>query len=67
MIKALGLEVADIKSIEAASRTSNPYGGEVLYRGVKILQPYYYQSINGEIAVSVTVEFELTESQQQVG
>jgi uncharacterized protein YggE len=64
MVEALGLEVAGIKSIEASSGSSvNPYGGEILYRGVKLVQPYYYQSITGEISVSVTVEFELAASE----
>jgi len=65
MVESLGLEVKGIKSIEAAgSQGQNPYGGEILYRGVKILQPYYYQSINGDISVSVTVEFELGEANE---
>ncbi len=66
MVESLGLEVRGIKSIEAAgSSGQNPYGGgEILYRGVKIIQPYYYQSINGDISVSVTVEFELGEASE---
>lgn len=60
MAEPLGLEVKGIKSIEAASgQSQNPYGGEIFYRGVKIVQPYYYQAISGDISVSVTVEFEL--------
>jgi uncharacterized protein YggE len=66
MVEELGLELAGIKSIEAATGSSfNQYGGEVLYRGVKIVQPYYYQSITGDIAVSITVEFELAESEEE--
>ncbi|AFU59175.1 hypothetical protein DUF541 [Candidatus Nitrososphaera gargensis Ga9.2] len=62
MVEPLGLEVKGIKSIEAVgSQGQNPYGGDVFYRGVKILQPYYYQSINGDISVSVMVEFEIGE------
>jgi uncharacterized protein YggE len=65
MVEDLGFDVTGIKSIEAATGSSvSPYGGEVLYRGVKIVQPYYYQSISGDIAVSVTVEFELAESEE---
>jgi uncharacterized protein YggE len=65
MVEDLGFEVAGIKSIEAATGSSvSPYGGEVLYRGVKVVQPYYYQSISGDISVSVTVEFELAESEE---
>jgi hypothetical protein len=30
-----------------------------VYRGVKVLQPYYYQNLSGNISVSITVEFEL--------
>lgn len=65
MVDALGLEVTGIKSIEAATGSSNQYGGEVQYRGVKIVQPYYYQNIGGDISVSVTVEFELVESGEE--
>lgn len=65
MVEALGLEVAGIKSIEAATGSSiSPYGGEFMYRGVKIVQPYYYQSVSGDIAVSITVEFELAAGAQ---
>lgn len=66
MVESLGLEVKGIKSIEATgSQGQNPYGGEIFYRGVKILQPYYYQSISGDISVSVTVEFELGEPSEE--
>lgn len=65
MVEALGFDVMGIKSIEAATGSSlSPYGGEVLYRGVKVVQPYYYQSISGDISVSVTVEFELGASEE---
>jgi len=61
MVDDLGFEVAGIKSIEAATGSSiSPYGGEYMYRGVKIVQPAYYQAVSGDIAVSITVEFELT-------
>lgn len=60
MVVSLGLEIKGIKTIEAATgQGQNPYGGEILYRGVKILQPYYYQGIGGDLSVSVAVEFEL--------
>jgi uncharacterized protein YggE len=60
MTGSLGLEIKGIKSIEAGSgQTPNPYGGEIVYRGVKVLQPYSYQNVAGTISVSVTVEFEL--------
>lgn len=66
MVEALGLEVMGIKSIEAATgSTVSPYGGEFVYRGVKIVQPYYYQGVSGDISVSVTVEFELAEGEEQ--
>jgi uncharacterized protein YggE len=62
MVEALGLQVAGIKSIEADTGQSvSPYGGE-FYRGVKIVQPYYYQGVSGDVSVSVTVEFELAQS-----
>jgi uncharacterized protein YggE len=61
MVDDLGFEVAGIKSIEAATGSSiSPYGGEYMYRGVKIFQPAYYQAISGDIAISIAVEFELT-------
>jgi uncharacterized protein YggE len=60
MAQPLGLQVKGIKSIEAGtSQTPNPYGGDIVYRGVKVLQPYYYQNLSGNISVSITVEFEL--------
>ena len=60
MAQPLGLQVKGIKSIEAGtSQSPNPYGGDIVYRGVKVLQPYYYQNLSGNISVSVTVEFEL--------
>ncbi|HEX2556862.1 MAG TPA: SIMPL domain-containing protein [Nitrososphaera sp.] len=60
MAQPLGLQVTGIKSIEAGnSQSPNPYGGDIVYRGVKVLQPYYYQNLSGNISVSVTVEFEL--------
>jgi hypothetical protein len=63
MVEALGLQVAGIKSIEADTGQSvSPYGGEFLYRGVKIVQPYYYQGVSGDVSVSVTVEFDLAQS-----
>jgi uncharacterized protein YggE len=62
MVASLGLEIKGIKTIEAATgQGQNQYGGEILFRGVKILQPYYYQGISGDISVSVTVKFELGE------
>lgn len=65
MAEPLGLQVKGIKSIEAGnSQSPNPYGGDIIYRGVKVIQPYYYQNISGNIAVSVTVEFELGNATQ---
>ncbi len=59
--ESLGLEVKGVKRIEASGSDNNPnYGYSVFeYRGVKIIPPYYYQNMTGEISVSQTVEFEL--------
>ena len=64
MAAPLGLNVTGIKGIEAdTSQTPNQYGGEIAYRGVRILQPYAFQSVAGTVSVSITVEFELAERQ----
>lgn len=64
MASPLGLNVTGINSIEAdTSQTPNQYGGEIVYRGVRILQPYAFQSVAGTVSVSITVEFELAERQ----
>jgi uncharacterized protein YggE len=54
-----GLEVKGIKNIEAKNSLTNPNGGYQSYKGLYIIPPYYYQSTSGEIASSITVEFEL--------
>jgi uncharacterized protein YggE len=60
MAQPLGLQVKGIKSIEVGnSQSPSPYGGDIVYRGVDVLPPYYYQNLSGNISVSVTVEFEL--------
>ena len=60
MAKLAGLKVGGIVKIENNNNIVNPYGGVSSYKGLYIIQPYYYQSMNGEIATSITVEFELT-------
>jgi len=65
MVEPLGLEVSGIRSIEAQTGQSvSPYGNEIMYHGVKIVQPYYYQSVTGDVSVSITVEFELAEDEE---
>jgi hypothetical protein len=64
MAAPLGFTVAGIRSIEAdTSQTPNQYGGEIAYRGVRILQPYAFQSVAGTVSVSIAVEFELAQQQ----
>lgn len=60
MAKIAGLKVGGIVKIENSNNIVNPYGGVSSYKGLYIIPPYYYQSMNGEIATSITVEFELT-------
>lgn len=60
MAKLAGLKVGGIVKIENSNNIINPYGGVSSYKGLYIIPPYYYQSMNGEIATSITVEFELT-------
>jgi uncharacterized protein YggE len=60
--ESLDMKVKRITSIDVVPSSPNPYGGEIFYRGVKVVQPYYYQSITGEISVSVTAQFDLEEN-----
>lgn len=60
MARLAGLKVGGIVKIESSNNVINPYGGVSSYKGLYIVPPYYYQSVNGEIATSLTVEFELT-------
>ncbi|MGQ0796105.1 MAG: SIMPL domain-containing protein [Nitrosopumilaceae archaeon] len=60
MAKLAGLNVGGIVKIESTNNVINPYSGVSSYKGLYVIPPYYYQSMNGEIATSVTVEFELT-------
>jgi uncharacterized protein YggE len=59
MAKIAGMKVGAVKNIESTSSIVNPYGGYQSYKGLYVIPPYYYQSISGEIASSITVEFEL--------
>jgi uncharacterized protein YggE len=55
----MGLQIKGIKRIDVNADNINPYGGWVLYRGVKLTQYYDPASQSGsEVLVSVTVEFE---------
>lgn len=60
MANIAGLKVGGIVKIENSNNVINPYNGVSSYKGLYIIPPYYYQSMNGEIATSMTVEFELT-------
>lgn len=59
MARLAGFKVSGIKSIEAENPAISPYGGNQPYKGLYIVPPYY-QQVSGEIATSVTVEFELS-------
>jgi uncharacterized protein YggE len=54
----VGLKIKGIKNIDAESSTINPYGGYQSYKGLYIIPPY--QTSSGDIASSISVEFELT-------
>lgn len=60
MAKLAGFKVSGVKKIETVNSVVNPYGGVQPYKGLYVVPPYYYQPTSGEIASSVTVEFELT-------
>jgi uncharacterized protein YggE len=57
MAKLTGMKVGAVKNIESTTSIVNPYGGYQSYKGLYIIPPYYYQSVSGEIASSITVEF----------
>lgn len=59
MAKLAGMKVGAVKSIESTTSIVNPYGGYQSYKGLYVIPPYYYQSVSGEIASSITVEFEM--------
>ncbi|MEW6044038.1 MAG: SIMPL domain-containing protein [Thermoproteota archaeon] len=57
MAKLAGMKVGAVKNIESTTSVVNPYGGYQSYKGLYVIPPYYYQSVSGEIASSITVEF----------
>ncbi|HWP78676.1 MAG TPA: SIMPL domain-containing protein [Candidatus Nitrosotenuis sp.] len=57
MAKLAGMKVGAVKNIESTTSVVNPYGGYQSYKGLYVVPPYYYQSVSGEIASSITVEF----------
>lgn len=59
LAKLAGMSVGAVKSIESTPSMVNPYNGYQTYKGLYVIPPYYYQNTNGEIATSITVEFEL--------
>lgn len=60
LAKMAGLKLKGVQSIETViNPLANPYGGVTSYKGVYVVPPYYYQNLNGEIATSVTVTFEV--------
>lgn len=60
MASIAGMKVGAVKSIESTTSLVNPYGGYQSYKGLYVIPPYYYQNLSGEIASSITVEFEMT-------
>jgi len=59
LAKLAGLKVNGVQSIDAVNPFANQNGGLTSIYGVYMVQPYYYQNLNGDIAISVIVEFEL--------
>lgn len=60
LAKMAGLKLKGVQSIETVTNPlANPYGGVTSYKGLYVVPPYYYQNLNGEIATSITVEFEI--------
>jgi len=57
MAKLAGMKIGAVKNIESTTSVINPYGGYQSYKGLYVIPPYYYQSVSGEIASSITVEF----------
>lgn len=68
LAKSLDFRIERIISIEVVPSPSSQYGDEVFYRGVRIVEPYYYnENVTGEISVSVTGEFQLVEDDDDEG
>lgn len=61
MAKLAGMNVGAVKNIESTTSIVNPYGGYQSYKGLYVVPPYYYQTVSGEIAASITVEFEMVQ------
>jgi len=59
MAKLAGMKVGPVKNIESTTSIVNPYNGYQSYKGLYVIPPYYYQSMSGEIAASIIVEFEM--------
>lgn len=59
MAKLAGMNVGPVKNIESTTSIINPYNGYQSYKGLYVIPPYYYQSVSGEIAASIVVEFEM--------
>jgi len=59
MAKLAGMKVGAVKNIESTTPIVNPYNGYQSYKGLYVVPPYYYQSVSGEIAASIVVEFEM--------
>jgi len=63
MAKIAGLKVKGVQSIEAVTNPfGNQNGGITSLYVVYMIQPYYYQNLNGEIATSIIVSLNLDDN-----